>query len=105
MYMLPKVHKNPTVAPGRPIVSGNGNMCEMICKFVDFHLQPNVETLLSFLKDTKDVLWKMEGMQLESDMILVTADVESLYTSIRHSDDIRAVQSFLFMSDLETCVT
>lgn len=101
LYMLPKVHKNLTTPPGRPIVSGNGNLSEPICKFVDYYLQPLVEILPSFIKDTKDILWKLEGMQLEPDMVLVTADVESLYTSIKHDDGINAVQSYLLMSDLD----
>lgn len=96
-YMLSKVHKNITT----PIVSGRGNICESICRFIDLFLQPIVETLPYYLKDTNDILWKMEGMQLDPNMMLVTADVESLYTSIRHKDGIMVVWRFLFMSDLD----
>ena len=39
-YMLPKIHKNKTNPPGRPIVSGNGCPTERISSFVDFFLQP-----------------------------------------------------------------
>ncbi|CAJ0928558.1 unnamed protein product [Ranitomeya imitator] len=104
-YALPKVHKNKLSPPGRPIVSGNNNFCEPICKLIDYVLHPLVETLPSHLKDTNDVLRKLDGLQLEDDMILVTCDIESLYTSIRHEDGIFAVEQFLKMSafDGEFC--
>ncbi|KAM4041148.1 uncharacterized protein ACNLHF_012329 isoform 1-T1 [Anomaloglossus baeobatrachus] len=90
IYFLPKIHKNSLAPPGRPIVSGNGNICEVICKFVDHYLQPLVETLPSFLRDTKDILRRMEDVHLDKDMLLITADVEQLYTSIRHKDGLLA---------------
>lgn len=87
-YMLPKVHKDLVNPPGRPIVSGNENFCEPICKLIDYVLQPYVETLPSYLKNSSDVLRELSDIQLEEDIMIVTCDVESLYTSIRH-------QSFL----------
>lgn len=70
LYMLTKVHKSIPTPPQRPIVSGNVSMYEMVYKFIDFHLHPIVETLPSFLKDTENILWKTEGIQLEADMLL-----------------------------------
>ncbi|CAJ0966876.1 unnamed protein product [Ranitomeya imitator] len=90
LYLLPKVHKSTTNSPGRPIVSGGGGLCEQINKFLDFHLKPMVESLPSYIQDTGDVLRKLADIPLENDMWLVTFDVESLYTSIRHSDGIEA---------------
>ncbi|CAJ0960814.1 unnamed protein product [Ranitomeya imitator] len=97
-YVLPKVHKNASCPPGRPIVAGNNSFTEPICKLIDFVLHPMVETLPSYLKDTNDVLRKMDGLQLEENMILVTCDIESLYTSIIHKDGVAAVEQFLRMS-------
>ncbi|XP_077137802.1 uncharacterized protein LOC143803929 [Ranitomeya variabilis] len=98
-YALPKVHKNVVCPPGRPIVAGNNGFSEPICKLIDFVLHPLVETLPSYLKDTNDVLRKMDGIQLEDNMVLVTCDIESLYTSIKHEDGLMAVEQFLTMSD------
>ncbi|XP_077137950.1 uncharacterized protein LOC143804098 [Ranitomeya variabilis] len=56
------------------------------------------KTLPSYLKDTNDVLRKMDGLQLEDNMVLVTCDIESLYTSIKHEDGLTAVEQFLMMS-------
>lgn len=87
MYFLPKIHKHPTIPSGRSIVSGNGNPSENICRFIDHFLQPIVETLPSFVKDTNDLLFKIDGQHLESVMIIATCDVESLYTSKRHTTE------------------
>ncbi|XP_075132018.1 uncharacterized protein LOC142204604 [Leptodactylus fuscus] len=84
LYLLPKIHKNCNIPPGRPIVSGIGSLCENICRFVDFYLQKCVETLPSFIRDTSDTLRHLDGLQLDPGTILVTCDVESLYTSICH---------------------
>ncbi|CAJ0955578.1 unnamed protein product [Ranitomeya imitator] len=73
-YLLPKVHKDPSCPPGRPIVSGMGGLCEPSCRFVDFYLQKCVETLPSFVRDTTDVLRRLDGLILEEDMWLVTCD-------------------------------
>lgn len=34
LYLLPKVHKNLNTPPRRPIVFGNGNLCEAICRLL-----------------------------------------------------------------------
>lgn len=100
-YMLPKIHKDQVNPPGCPIVSGNSNLCEPICRLIDHVLRPYVETLPSYLKDSADVLRKMRDVQLEDDMILVTCDVESLYTSIRHENGLEASRFFLRTSNLD----
>ncbi|CAJ0952186.1 unnamed protein product [Ranitomeya imitator] len=100
LYLLPKVHKDIRSPPGRPIVSGRGNFLEQVNKWIDYHLQPLVQLLPSFLKDTGDLLRKVDGLCLEGDTLLASVDVESLYTNIRHSDGLRAVQFFLSTSTL-----
>ncbi|XP_075696939.1 Na(+)/H(+) exchange regulatory cofactor NHE-RF4 [Rhinoderma darwinii] len=63
------------------------------------------ECLPSYVKDTTDVLKRIDGVSLDVDMILVTADIESLYTSIRHSDGLQAgteMQLIQFMQGLNT---
>ena len=49
-YTIPKIHKQGH--PGRPIVSSNSHPTERISQFVDFHLQPLVTKLPSYVKDT-----------------------------------------------------
>lgn len=95
MYLLPKVHKHPRTHPGRPIIAGNAAFMENIGKFIDCKLEHIVESLPSFVKDTKDLLKKIDSIQLEEDMLLVGLDIESLYTNIRHQDGLEATSFFL----------
>jgi hypothetical protein len=100
-YLLPKIHK--VNNPGRPIVSANGHPTEKISEFVDFHLRPHIEALLSHLKDTTDYLQKMESMNpLSSGTILVSMDVTSLYTKIPHNDGIEASKN---NKNTNTCIS
>lgn len=39
MYLLPKIHKHARVPPGRPIISGNGSLTEMIGRYIDDHFK------------------------------------------------------------------
>ncbi|KAM4045524.1 pannexin-1 [Anomaloglossus baeobatrachus] len=64
----------------------------------DTYQKPLVESLPSYAKDTTDVLMRVDGISMESDLLFVTMDVESLYTCIRHEDGVRAARFFLEMS-------
>ena len=93
-YILPKIHKAGN--PGRPIVSSNSHPTERISEFVDYHLQPLVSKLPSYVKDTNDFLNKLTFINnLPSNTLLVTLDVSSLYTNIPHNDGINACYHYL----------
>ncbi|KAJ1123818.1 hypothetical protein NDU88_002285 [Pleurodeles waltl] len=82
-YILPKVHKGKIPPPGRPIVSGIGSVLEPLSQFCDFVLQPLVKQIPTYLKDTNDVLVLLETMPFDKTTeLLITLDVESLYTNI-----------------------
>uniref|UniRef100_H3B490 Uncharacterized protein n=1 Tax=Latimeria chalumnae TaxID=7897 RepID=H3B490_LATCH len=51
-YLLPKIHKNKTHCPGRPIVSGNGSYTEGISRFVDDCLKEIATGVPTHLRDT-----------------------------------------------------
>ncbi|KAM4048783.1 vomeronasal type-2 receptor 26-like [Anomaloglossus baeobatrachus] len=68
---------------------------------IDFYLKPLVSSLPSYLRDTTSALQRLNHVSLGDDMVMVTADVESLYTSIRHEDGLRATALFLNMSTLD----
>ncbi|XP_073399270.1 uncharacterized protein [Dendrobates tinctorius] len=76
-------------------------MCEPICQFIDFYLKSLVESLPSYIRDTTDVLARVDGVLVEPSTLLVTADVESLYTCIDHTVGLDAVRWFLGTSDLD----
>ena len=73
-YLLPKIHKSGN--PDRPIVSANGHHTKKISEFVDLHLQPHVQNLPSYLKDTTDFLKNQYAeVQFPPDTLLVSMDV------------------------------
>ena len=78
-YILPKIHKPGN--PGRPIVSANGHPTEKISEFVSFHLNPLVQTLPSYVKNTTHLLNKLQDFDdFPPNALLVSLDVSSLYT-------------------------
>ena len=100
-YILPKIHKPGN--PGRPIVSSNSHPTERLSHFVDYHLQPLVHKLPSFVKDTNDFLNKLLTIgNLPANSLLVTLDVSSLYTNISHKEGINACEHFLRTSSHKT---
>lgn len=98
-YALPKVHKSLKAPPGRPIVSAIGSLTENASRFVDFFLTPHVRRLPSYVRDTLDLLKQIEGVAVPPDALLVTLDVEALYSSIPHEQGVGMVRSFLMEED------
>lgn len=56
-YALPKIHKNPSLPPGRPMVSGL--LQKMPVVFIDFF---DVVLLTSYIRDALDFLKQIEGL-------------------------------------------
>jgi len=97
LYLLPKIHKNTTPVPGRPIVSANNSPTERISQLADFFLQPLVQTTKSYVRDTTDFINKIEALpQLIGDTTLCTIDVTSLYTNIPNDEGIAACRAKLY---------
>uniref|UniRef100_A0A8C5PEB8 Reverse transcriptase domain-containing protein n=1 Tax=Leptobrachium leishanense TaxID=445787 RepID=A0A8C5PEB8_9ANUR len=84
-YILPKIHKNPIRPPGRPIVAGIESITSHLSEYVDIVLQPIVRTILSYLKDTLNMLQVINDNEWQKGDILVTCDVNALYSNIPHS--------------------
>ncbi|KAJ1153242.1 hypothetical protein NDU88_006003 [Pleurodeles waltl] len=95
-YILPKVHKGKIPPPGRPIVSGIGSALEPLSKFVDYFLQPIVKRIPTYLKDTTHVLLLLESIAFDkSKELLITLDVESLYTNIPQEATLEVISNLL----------
>ena len=93
LYLLPKIHKNKHPPPGRPIISANGCPTEKISQFVDHFLNPAMKNLTSFVKDTTHFLRILSDIKdLPPHTLLVTLDVESLYTNIPLDFGLRAAK-------------
>ncbi|XP_078520512.1 uncharacterized protein LOC144785528 [Lissotriton helveticus] len=96
LYFLPKVHKDPKIPPGRPIVSGCDSVFEPISKFVDVFLKPLVVQVPSYLRDTMDFINKVEGLAFDpSCQLLASMDVSSLYTQIPQQDGLDVMELYL----------
>ena len=92
-YMLPKIHK--VNNPGRPVINSSNCHTTNISAFVAKSLQPEVEKLRSYVKDTTDLINKIEGTQIPHGSYLVSLDVKALYTNIPHAEGLEAVQDTL----------
>ena len=94
-YTLPKIHKPGSPPPGRPIVSGNGSVTEIIFSFVDYFLKDLVPSLDSYIQDTTDFLRKLDALgPLPDNSVIFTLDVTSLYTNIPHTDGLAAAEKY-----------
>ena len=90
-YLRPKIHKEGN--PGRPVVNSVNCHTANISKYVDYHLQPIVKEIPSYVKDTQDFLKKLEKVKdIPLESLLVTLDVKSLYTNIPNNEGIKAVK-------------
>ncbi|CAJ0957757.1 unnamed protein product, partial [Ranitomeya imitator] len=95
-YTLPKIHKHPLKPPGRPIVASSESLLSPLAMTLEKILSPLVPGIRSYLKDTTDFLTSLKNIgRLPMNCLLVSMDVNSLYTSIRHQDGIESVRSFL----------
>lgn len=88
LVFLEKLHKNPYKI--RPIVSGIEGPTEHLSAFLDTILKPIVSKLPSFVRDSTHIVATLTDLKLPSEVILVTIDVSSLYTSIPHHEGIMA---------------
>ncbi|XP_075684194.1 uncharacterized protein LOC142652437 [Rhinoderma darwinii] len=94
-YCLPKIHKGTKPLKGRPIVSGIDSLSQNASIYIDQILRPFVVSLPSYVRDTMDVLRKLEGIRCDQDVLLASLDVEALYSSIPHDQGCVAVEYFL----------
>ena len=112
-YCLPKIHKSQTIINEvrkqkaelinlhkpedlsfRPIVAGPNCPTHRISHLIDRLLQPFLNLLPSYIKDSTDVLNKLPKTVTES-TLLITIDVEGLYNNITHDLGLTALTYWL----------
>ena len=74
----------------RPIVSSVNSVTENLSSFLDAWLNPLVQKLPSYIKDSMEFIKMVTSTQIPNNSILVSIDVSSLYTNIPHKDGIAA---------------
>ena len=92
-YMLPGIHK-PNNSE-RPIENGIGSITESISAYVDQQIRHLVPRIPSYLKDTTHLLHQLLRKKLAPQDLLLTIDVQSLYTNIPHTEGIDALARIL----------
>uniref|UniRef100_A0A8C5Q0P8 Reverse transcriptase domain-containing protein n=1 Tax=Leptobrachium leishanense TaxID=445787 RepID=A0A8C5Q0P8_9ANUR len=100
-YFLPKIQRYIYLfkPPGRPIISGIGSVSSRLSEYIDHQLQPFVTSTTAHLKDTTEILNILNDTRWEDDLLLVTSDVQSLYTIIPHKNGLEATEYFLKKND------
>ena len=89
-YISPKIHKEST--PRKPMINSVNCHTSEILRFVDHHLQPLVREIPSYNKRTNFFINKINNFALQSNSLLLTMDVKSLYTSIPNNEGIASVK-------------
>jgi hypothetical protein len=95
-YLLPKIHKGILPPPGRPVVASNGSPMQKISIFVDHFLNPTVQKIKSYVKDTTHFLKLLNDVgPLPDKRILATLDITSMYTNIPKQQGMLAAEEAL----------
>ena len=90
-YISPEIHKESN--PGCPVVSSINCHTVIISKYIDYHLQPIVKHLPSYVKDTNDFINKINAVKsVKKNSYLVAMDVRPLCTNIPNAEGISAVE-------------
>lgn len=94
-YVMPKLHKDPV--KGRPIVACHSWSTWPLSKWVANRINTYAGSQETVLTDTNALIALLRGVEFAEDdtVLLSTADVESLYTSIPIPDALSAVEERL----------
>jgi hypothetical protein len=98
-FKVHKTHVHRRAPPVRPINSGCGSITEGIATYVEHHIKQSATLHDTYIQDTPDFLRFIthinNGPQLKTNAILVTWDVEGLFTNIVHKDGLHCLQEQL----------
>ena len=97
-YLKPKVQKESNA--GRPVISSINCHTNFpnskISEYVDYHLQPIVKEIPSYVQDKTDFLREISKIDFVPDnSYLVSLDVKSLYTNIPKAEGLKSVKTSL----------
>ena len=82
-------------------MSAIDSLTSAISTYVDYFIRPLADQLPSFVKDTGHMISILESVHLlPADCILVTFDVEGLYTNVPHEGRIQALEYFLLSRNM-----
>ena len=89
--------------PFRPIISGIGCLTENMSAYVDEILQPFIEKIPSYIQNTTQFLNCISKIKsVPHNALIVSMDVKTLYSSIPHSDGIKACEICMIENGLSS---
>ncbi len=93
--ILPKIHK-PKFGT-RPVINCINHPTSHISQFIDYILQPHVKLSKSYIKDSQNLIQKLETLKLpdNKDIKLSSLDFESLYSNIDLDDALFIIDDFM----------
>ena len=87
--------------PLRPLISGIGCLTENVSAYVDKILQVFLPVIRSYIQDTTKFLSCISRIKyVPHNALIVSMDVKTLYSSIPHSDGIKACKIFMIENGL-----
>lgn len=92
--ILAKLHKEAKFGV-RPLVNCANTTLSIISKFLDFTLKPFINTHFSYIKDSQNLMQKLDNFKCDSNTSLFSADFESLYTNIPLDEAIEIISDFI----------
>jgi hypothetical protein len=92
-YGLPKVHKTPITL--RPAVSSINSLLAVFSNWLDYKLKELLPLVKSFVKDTTTVIKEIKELNLPQEVLLFSADANSMCTNIETNLSITAIHDFL----------
>ena len=98
-YGLPKIHK--ANCPMCPIVSACGTSTYNLAKYLTKILKVYVGHSFSFVKDSKDLMDKLQSIKLQDNEELVSFDVSALFTSIPVNQALDVINQLIILSCTE----
>ena len=92
-YGLPKVHK--PGMPLRPIISSVESVTHATAKELGRIIKPLVGSSVHHVQNNRDFLQSIEGIQLKPDEVMMSFDVEALFTSVPVEPSIEIIKNLL----------
>lgn len=99
LYGVPKVHNE-----NMPIVSSIGSLTYNLAKFLSKQLGECVGRTESFVKDSRHFISLTKNLQLQETDMLVSFDVESLFTKMPIPDTVNIINDILNKDLAELCL-
>ena len=91
--ILPKIHKSKFGT--RPIINCIKHPTANLALLIDGLLQPFVQNSESFIKDSQNLIQKLNLLNLSSNIKLCSFDFESLYSNIELKDALLTISDFM----------